>query len=234
MEAYLPAFEAVVIDQNPALMYPLMPSTIPMWVAYITGGVCSAIVIVIISICWRRDPDDCFHGTLGLLQSIAINGIITDTFKKAFGRPRPNFFALCGSSNGVCLNTPPPNARLSFVSGHTSFMFATCFFLTLWLLGKAKLYSRIAMPTVIACLAPVFFAGWVGATRTQDYWHHYDDVVGGACLGASIAYMCYRMHYRSVWHPTLADKPIMTNITDLAKSEGTADPPKFNNSMNCA
>ena len=43
----------------------------------------------------RRDVYDLHHAVLGLLYSVLVTAVLTDSIKNAVGRPRPDFFWRC-------------------------------------------------------------------------------------------------------------------------------------------
>ncbi|RHY09204.1 hypothetical protein DYB36_007920 [Aphanomyces astaci] len=42
---------------------------------------------------------------------------------------------------------------------------------------------------------PLLLALWVGVTRYQDKWHHTDDVLAGAVIGAGCAYAAHSCYF---------------------------------------
>ena len=46
---------------------------------------------------------------------------------------------------------------------------------------------------------PWLLAGWIGLSRIQDYWHHWEDVMVGGLIGHIAAYAMFRLR----WAPTV-------------------------------
>jgi len=47
-------------------------------------------------------------------------------------------------------------------------------------------------------LLPCAVACWIAITRTRDYQHHFDDVLGGAVLGVGLGIPCYFLFFPSL------------------------------------
>lgn len=65
-------------------------------------------------------------------------------------------------------------------------------------MGKLKIFNedgRGSGTRMSFCLAPLMVAALISISRTCDYHHHYTDVLAGAIIGTSIAYLCYRQYY---------------------------------------
>ncbi|CAN0913686.1 Putative lipid phosphate phosphatase 3, chloroplastic [Linum grandiflorum] len=171
------------------------------------------IVIFIVVYFRRRDIYDLHHAILGLLFSVLVTAVITDSIKNAVGRPRPDFFWRCfpdGNDaydqlgNVVChgIKSVIKEGHKSFPSGHTSWSFAGLGFLSLYLSGKLKAFDCkghiaklciIVLPLLVACL--------VGISRVDDYWHHWQDVFAGGVLGLVVSTFCYLQFFPPPYHP---------------------------------
>ena len=67
-------------------------------------------------------------------------------------------------------------------AGHTSWSTSGLGFLTLWLMGKLHVFDGTAHPSrIVAASVPISLAIWIGITRLQDYWHHWQVMPGGSC-----------------------------------------------------
>ncbi|CAM8984057.1 unnamed protein product [Rhodiola kirilowii] len=185
------------------LKFPLKPNTIPIWAVPIIA-ILIPMAFFLVYYIYRSDVYDLHHSILGLLFSMIITGVITDSIKDAVGRPRPNFFWRCfpdgkavfDSITGDVLCTGDKlvikEGYKSFPSGHTSWSFAGLCFLSWYLAGKIRLFDRrghvaklclVFIPLLVACL--------VGISRVDDYWHHWTDVFTGALIGFVVASFCY-------------------------------------------
>ena len=65
---------------------------------------------------------------------------------------------------------------------------------TLW--AKVPVVRTLAL---IVCLVPTVIGIWVAATRAEDYWHFYSDILAGNILGTASA--LFSFHY-------IAPKPV--------------------------
>jgi len=90
-------------------------------------------------------------------------------------------------------------ARLSFMSGHTSFSFYCAAFLTFYLqarlsnfppCGNSKvlcLYRIIKVFRPFIQFSLLILAFWISLTRISDYYHHPEDVLTGGIVGLAFA-----------------------------------------------
>ncbi|WZZ18922.1 hypothetical protein YC2023_112011 [Brassica napus] len=194
-------------DMLTDLRYPLQDNTVPFWAVPLIAVVLPFVVISVYYFI-RRDVYDLHHAILGLLFSVLITGVITDAIKDAVGRPRPDFFWRCfpdgrGFFHNVTrdvLCTGDKNVvkegHKSFPSGHTSWSFAGLGFLALYLSGKIRVFDqRGHVAKLCIVFLPLLVAALVGVSRVDDYWHHWQDVFGGAIIGLSIFYTHGDKHY---------------------------------------
>jgi membrane-associated phospholipid phosphatase len=162
----------------------------------------------------RNDVYDLHHAILGLLFSVLITGVITDAIKDAVGRPRPDFFWRCfpdgiGIFHNVTKNVLCTGAKdvvkeghKSFPSGHTSWSFAGLGFLSLYLSGKIRVFDqRGHVAKLCIVILPLLVAALVGVSRVDDYWHHWQDVFGGAIIGLTVATFCYLQFFPPPYDP---------------------------------
>ncbi|XP_044494523.1 lipid phosphate phosphatase 2-like isoform X2 [Mangifera indica] len=185
------------------LKYPMKANTVPFWAVPLIG-----ILLPFIIICayyfFRKDVYDLHHAILGLLYSVLVTGVITDAIKDAVGRPRPDFFWRCFpngtgifdhvTKNVLCTGdkTVIKEGHKSFPSGHTSWSFAGLGFLALYLSGKIQVFDRKGHVAKLCLIfLPLLVASLVAVSRVDDYWHHWQDVFGGALIGITVATFCY-------------------------------------------
>lgn len=151
---------------------------------------------------------------LGLLLSLAISGTITDILKNWVARPRPDFLARCGPKEGTPHNqlvgievcTSPLGVPLlidgmrSTPSGHSSISFSGMVYLTLWLFGQSQvLVRRRPIFLALLCCSPLLLASYIALSRTQDYRHHFVDIILGAMLGVTLASTVYRRYFNGIF-----------------------------------
>ena len=66
-------------------------------------------------------------------------------------------------------------------------------------MGKLACFNGGGPLRLAVSLAPLSGAVWVGASRLQDYWHHWEDIVVGFMLGFLMAFLFYRTCYCSIF-----------------------------------
>ncbi|XP_027124824.2 lipid phosphate phosphatase 2-like [Coffea arabica] len=186
------------------LKYPLkIPDTIPFWAVPIFAIIVPCTIFLIYYLI-RRDVYDLHHATLGILFSILVTAVITDSIKDAVGRPRPDFFWRCfpdgvpvfkkGIGDVLCSGDQSiiKEGYKSFPSGHTSWSFAGLGFLSWYLCGKIKAFDqRGHVAKLCLVILPLLVAALIGISRVDDYWHHWTDVFAGALIGSVVCSLCY-------------------------------------------
>ncbi|KAK6791442.1 hypothetical protein RDI58_010523 [Solanum bulbocastanum] len=144
----------------------------------------------------RRDVYDLLHAILGILYSVLVFAVITDSIKDVVGRPCPNFFYRCFPDG---IEAFQPNGDVNchgdpkvVKEGYKSFpvdiphvgSFAGLAFLSWYLCGKVKAFDRRGHAAKLCIvLLPLLFAALVGISWIDDYWHHWIDVFTGSLIG---------------------------------------------------
>ena len=163
-------------------------------------------------------------GALGCL-------LFTEIAKYTIGRLRPHFITLCQpdltaelcddeygykkfvteDEDEICLGLQRNGgnftkkqlheARLSFLSGHSSFSFYCATFLIVYLQARLTTFPKCSTRWVLLTyrvlkvfrpfiqFAMIILAFWISLTRISDYFHHPMDVVTGAFVGIAFAGM---------------------------------------------
>ncbi|KAI5951611.1 hypothetical protein KGF54_004685 [Candida jiufengensis] len=160
---------------------------------------------------------------LGLFLSVFLVSILTDILKVWIGNPRPDFIARCGPKPGTPINTmvdvvdvcTSPLGEIylldgmkSTPSGHSSMSFAGLGFLSLWLID---LFTNLNLNNInnnndrktkneqlvyrIICFLPLILASYIALSRTQDYRHHFFDILFGGLLGLIFGYVIYKKYF---------------------------------------
>ena len=78
-------------------------------------------------------------------------------------------------------------ARLSFVSGHSSVSFYIAIFLIIFM----KKYMNQRIMRNVFQIGNFVMALWISITRVNDYNHHAEDVIFGSILGIICAFITY-------------------------------------------
>ncbi|EOY04101.1 Lipid phosphate phosphatase 3 isoform 6 [Theobroma cacao] len=197
-----PFYRFVGKDMMEDLKYPLKSNTVPGWAVPVYAVLLPMMIFLLVYI-RRRDVYDLHHAILGLLFSVLVTAVITESIKNAVGRPRPDFFWRCFPDgkdaydkwgNVICHGDKSviKEGHKSFPSGHTSGSFAGLGFLSLYLSGKVKAFDhRGHVAKLCIVFLPLLVASLVGISRVDDYWHHWQDVFAGGLLGLVVATFCY-------------------------------------------
>ncbi|CCH47075.1 Lipid phosphate phosphatase 1 [Wickerhamomyces ciferrii] len=151
-----------------------------------------------------------YISVLGLLVSFFVNGLVTDALKNWIGRHRPDFISRCIPKEGTPLNTlvfakdvctttnleKLADGFRTTPSGHSSTAFSGLGYLTLWLYGQFLTEHPLtgSWRKVLASV-PAFGAILIALSRTEDYRHHFIDVILGSIIGITIAYWSYRRNF---------------------------------------
>ena len=85
-------------------------------------------------------------------------------------------------------------ARLSFVSGHSSISFYRAMFLIIFM----KEYINKKLWRTMLQFTHIILAHWISITRINDYMHHPEDVIMGSIIGIACAYIIMFMKGYSV------------------------------------
>jgi len=162
--------------------------------------------------------------TLGALTCL----LFTELSKYSIGRLRPHYLTLCmpnmtkelcvdkwgykrfvtesedsicqGLIDGTVTKEQLHEARLSFMSGHSSFSFYCAVFLIIYLQARLSnfphTHSSAAVRIIYRMLkvfkpfiqfAMIILAFWISLTRISNYFHHPMDVATGAIIGIIFA-----------------------------------------------
>ncbi|TYH61979.1 hypothetical protein ES332_D07G087200v1 [Gossypium tomentosum] len=162
-----PFYRFVGKDMMDDLRYPLQSNTVPVWAVPMYAVLLPVLIFIFVYI-RRRDVYDLHHAVLGLLFSVLVTAVITDSIKNAVGRPRPDFFWRCF----------PDGKDDIWIRSFGSF--AGLGFLSLYLSGKIKAFDRRGhVAKLCIVFLPLLVASLVGISRVDDYWHHWQDVFAG-------------------------------------------------------
>lgn len=147
-----------------------------------------------------------FVPLLGLILSVVTTAVLTDALKNYIGRHRPDFIARCQPladapldvyvlAKDVCTTEDLDKLHDGFrttPSGHSLISFAGLHYLTLWLMGQFIVGNPLVGTwRVLLSFVPTLGATLIALTRTQDYRHHFVDIVIGALIGIVISWWNY-------------------------------------------
>ena len=145
---------------------------------------------------------------LGLVLAIAATGITTDVLKVWIANPRPDFLARCGAKAGtpvaefVTVEVCTAPLGLMYLAdgmkltplGHLLVAFAAMFYVFLWLGAEGRLPGPFWL-TEFVRTAPLAVAAYIALSRTQDYRHHFKDIVLGLAIGVGGAWLMYKKYH---------------------------------------
>lgn len=163
-----------------------------------------------------------YASVLGLFLSVSLTNVFTDFIKNWIGRLRPDFLARCKPRPGLPIDTLLNASEVCTTknvsrlldgfrttpSGHSSQSFAGLGYLYLWLCGQLLTeFPQSGIWRKLVSLVPLVGALVIALSRTQDYRHHFIDVILGSALGYVIASYTYRRFFPSIDSP-LPFKPL--------------------------
>lgn len=183
-------------------------------------------VIVVVSLIFTKPANKIyvtFLSVVGHLISVFTTSVTTDILKNFIGRHRPDFLARCVPkadapldvmvfAKDVCTTENIDRLMDGFrttPSGHSSLSFAGLGYVSFWLSAQLiiKHYQLGAWRSILAWI-PCFGASLIALSRTEDYRHHFVDVIIGSILGYSIAYWSYFRYFPPLTHAK-AYEPIL-------------------------
>ncbi|CAR29770.1 hypothetical protein ZYGR_0AD04540 [Zygosaccharomyces rouxii] len=175
---------------------------------------------------------------LGLYLSWSLNVLFTNYIKNWIGRLRPDFLARCEPREGlpkdtllnaadVCTTQNVERLLEGFrttPSGHSSESFSGLGYLYLWLCGQLITdHPQTGLWRKIVAFLPLLGAMLIALSRTQDYRHHFLDVILGSAIGCSFAHYIYRRYFPAVDNP-LPFKPLLDD-SDVNELDSTTHQP---------
>lgn len=132
---------------------------------------------------------------------------MTVIVKNWISRPRPDFLARCVPDTSllvpgkttyttdICTGTTSVilEGLRSTPSGHSSLAFSGLHYITLWMCVQFEVFaSQFHIWKMLACTAPEWVAIWIALSRTQDYRHHFGDILMGGLLGVVVSHLMYK------------------------------------------
>lgn len=169
---------------------------------------------------------------LGLLLSWFTTCLFTNYIKNWIGRLRPDFLDRCQPKPNLPIDTlltaseacTTENKSLlldgfrTTPSGHSSESFAGLGYLYLWLSGQLLTeHVQVGVWRKYLAMLPLLGASLVALSRTEDYRHHFVDVLLGSFLGYIIAHFTYRTYFPSIssavpFKPLLDDSAVTFDV----------------------
>jgi len=187
------------------------------------------IVVGIVFITLYKGNSNEYHQfILALATSIGLTIDIVGFIKLLFGRFRPDFLSRCNIDYNkvndiiastytvggvpigenrlfdisICKNTDLEvldEGRRSFPSGHASSTFSSFIILTLFMIGKLRIFNRRScIWRLLVSSLPLFGAIYIVSTRYQDNLHHWSDLLAGAIIGTIVGSIVYHFFYPPV------------------------------------
>lgn len=232
-------FERKFLIDNPTLQYPFATKeTVSDNLLYFLSVIIPGVLITLVSLYQKRKLQISKYdwlnllsiSLLGLLLSFTITAVVTDVLKIWIARPRPDFLARCAAKKntdptklvGFEVCTKPYGDMIlydglkSTPSGHSSISFAGLLYLSLWLIGQFKLVpsKSLAYAYFVPSL-PIFLATYISLSRTQDYRHHFLDIILGGAIGIIFSYSIYF----SLFSPLKSNNSNQANVQVVQENE---------------
>jgi membrane-associated phospholipid phosphatase len=173
------------------------------------------LVLLVSSTVWNPADGEWHCVWLGFCMAFNVNLLLTESFKRLIGYPRPNYQALVAliAYNPVAYAHFKKELFTNMPSGHASLTMVSMVYLALYFSTKLKsahayhadsraasrgaghgqVYlaegnSPLLQFGMVVCFSPVLLALWVGTTRLQDHFHSNEAVVLGWVFGAASAF----------------------------------------------
>lgn len=192
----------------------------PLWYLLILVLILPLIIVIACSIFYLRDKNrkrmlwDIYMAILGAFGCVTSQLFLVVMIKNTASVPRPDFLSRCEPdyselldmnilfNDKICLND---NTSLinegfrSFPSGHSSTIFASQTFLSLFLIGKVKVTAKkyFSWKLLIAILYPLTVSLKISFSRVSDARHRVIDVLMGGLIGLCFGFFFYFLYFSS-------------------------------------
>lgn len=168
--------------------------------------------------------EDCVLFWMGFSLCLLLNWNATEVVKRFYGRLRPDYLGRCQGNDksqwpvnwnmGLTIPLIPECAfntnmsltsskwnyeiedgRMSFPSGHSSFMWAGWFYPAVYVFSRLGLFANIGALRLVLPSAFCFFPLIVSLSRTSDYQHHVEDIFVGSLFGIISAFVSCAFYF---------------------------------------
>ena len=207
----------------PDIAYPYLT---PIFSPAGAGILAAAVPIAVFALAqlWLHSFVDFSSALLGLAYSMVTGTCFQVILKKTIGGLRPHFLAVCKpllppadryggvgfrntmfTAEQVCTGNPSKiqNGLESFPSGHAEVAFAGLGYLAIYLFTHLRITSagrkRGSHWKMLFVVAPLLLASYLTSTLVLGYHHHGYDVIAGALIGWSMAFIGYRMVFMGIF-----------------------------------
>lgn len=185
-------------------------------------------LITVLSLIFTKPKNKVYNtyiALLGLGISVLSTSVLTDVLKNFIGRHRPDFLSRCIPKEGtpenvlvfakdVCTTKNLERLRDGFrttPSGHSSLSFAGLYYLSLWLAGQLVITNEyVGSWRSVVSFLPSLGAALIALSRTEDYRHHFVDILIGSIIGITIGYISYFRLFPEISHAK-SYNPILVN-----------------------
>jgi len=245
LSTLIPTFDRYISKKgDPSLTYPQVAEYVPSYALTIICVVIPFGVIISTQVFVKqRSLHDVHHALLGFAEANILTIFINTVLKRVTSRYRPFYSTVAAAAATSSSSSALLRAKLGFPSGHASTAFCSMLFVSLYLAGKTRLFSKhshsipFKFPRLLLVASPLLLATLIAVSRTMDYHHFYTDIVTGALLGIVVALVCYFVHYSSLFgkhsHLPLNSwrlrKQLLTGDEDDKATTSTADNDDNNN-----
>lgn len=204
-------FHRQFLATDPRISHPYGKEQVPTLVLIVLVIGSPLIVLAVLSYMKFRSQRKYIELTLvAFMMSLSINGVVVDFLKKAVANHRPDFLSRCvpdltaielnGLMSVSSCTSPYGHAVVleglrSTPSGHASLSFGGLLFVSLFVFHHFKI-NKMHLKILAGLL--VILATYISLTRTQDYRHHYLDIILGALVGSLISYYTFSYYNKQI------------------------------------
>ncbi|PVV03089.1 hypothetical protein BB560_002453 [Smittium megazygosporum] len=211
VDAFMPSNQRLFSIDDKKIMFPYTSPEkvlVPEFSLIFLSTILPLIVIVgfgAVKTNWEEISTACSAFLMSILNTV----LLTNFIKKIVGRPRPDFLARCVPSEKTDSSTLYDKSICtqkdlsiitegfkSFPSGHSSIIFAGQTFLFLYLSYKLSSLNTFRSFKFLILMVPILIASYVAASRSIDYWHHWQDIVAGSLIGLIFASYGFFVYFK--------------------------------------
>lgn len=193
-----PRQSVFIAPGNPDLSYPFNDTSVPGWVVMLMTVLLPILMIIVAQVIHSLESKRTFslhdfhHAMLGLFLSFSTTMLVVAIVKITAGTPRPNYFANPNQDT---------NGRESFPSGLAAAAWAGWTFTAFYLTGKIGTFHADATPAILTLLSlcPFIPAIVLCIFQYVNYFHRWEDLIGGALIGALISAVFYHSLFEELW-----------------------------------